>query len=174
MPPCPTSAIACVVTVLALLAPEFARAQETRRIDLGEWVRLSTREPGQEPAWVVGALAASTELYLVVEPIAAGPLAVPHTALTRLEVQRGWSSRARPGGLVGAIAGIAASAAIAVAADCLPTCVLVGAPAGAGAGAVIGARQVRMRWESMAPALLRPNIRAHAAPSVRFAVALTF
>lgn len=168
------TALAVVAITAMISAIRPAAAQETQRVDLGEWVRLSTRQPGQEPAWVVGALAASTDLYLVVEPIASAPLAVPHTSLTRLEVQRGWSSRARRGGLVGAITGIAASAAVGLIANCLPACMLVGAPLGTGAGVFIGTRHVRMRWESVAPTLLRPNIQAQARPSVGFAIAAVF
>jgi hypothetical protein len=151
-----------------------ASGQHPQRIDLGEWVRLSTRQLGTEPDWVVGALAASTDMYLVVEPIAAGPLAIPHQSLTRVEVQRGWSSRAWPAGLLGAVAGLAASTTLGMMAGCLPSCILIGTPFAAGVGTLLGARDMRMRWEAVSPLLIRPNTQARATPTLGITVVLAF
>lgn len=110
---------------------------------------------------MVGSLATVTERFVVIQPIGAGALAIPHSTLTRVELQTGWQRHTRRGALLGGAAGSLVSLGLVLLTDCEPAC-LAGPAVGFALGAAVGHGRNRLRWERLEPALLKPHTIASA------------
>jgi hypothetical protein len=144
----------CHLAAISLMAAPLGG--QVPALQTGDWVRLSTRALDGPPQWIVGELETITPSYVILSPLGAAPLAVPHTILTRFELRGGWHTAARGGSILGSLAGAFVAGALAAATDCEPWCLTIPL-AGAGAGYALGRSSVHLRWTPIPPNRVRPH-----------------
>lgn len=155
-----------VAVVLVLVAPPLAAtAQEVGRLEPGMRVRVTAPDLGLDKRQgTVGGVRGDT-LFLAVD----STVAVPVTAMTRLEVYRGGKSRVGTGMIIGGAVGAALGVAYGVwgqgfcglgeGEDCwtaIPAAGVLGAALGLGVGAAVGAIiGPSDEWQRVSPYIVR-------------------